>query len=338
MFHTVESWDWSGQGRASDCSAGLARANWNSANRNYTVAHGFSRNQVIQLLLQHINAAEKGHLALIGFDFPFSFPFKAKGNQFVDGSTSWAVFSATVHATLQPDGAARRFYGSPADYGQGGFPDHFAHLYLGAGNVGPNWVKKAYRETEINAHNVGCRASSVFRLVNPMVGVQALAGIHVLRTVLQWCIQQHFPLTIWPLGRLDRNGTWHEGTANWNWQDHGVLLVESYPRVSFHRANVVDRDSFGNQQSVQQAATNLGVIPGTIANHVLPATPDERDALVVLLHLLAPAWFRAQVRPDLPADHIHLEGVAGQAPNVQNLVGPQVPVPLLFKEGNIFGM
>jgi hypothetical protein len=113
----------------------LARASWNSANRHYTLARGFSCNQVFQLLLQHVIAAEKGHLALIGFDFPFSFPFKAKGNEFVDGSTSWAVFSATVRAALQPDGAARRFYGSPADYGHSGFPDHFAHPYLGAGNT-----------------------------------------------------------------------------------------------------------------------------------------------------------------------------------------------------------
>ena len=337
MFGTVESWDWSGQGRASGRWAGLARASWNSAHRNYTLAHGFSRNQVIQLLQQHVIAADKGHLALIGFDFPFSFPFQAKGNHFVDGSTTWEVFSATVHVALQPDGAASRFYGSPANYGQGGFPDHFAHLYLGAGNVGPNYVE-AYRQTESHARQNGCPASSVFRLVKPMVGVQALAGIYALRAVFQWCVQQHFPLTIWPLGHLDRNGAWQEGTANWTWHDHGVVVVESYPRVLFHRASVLDRDNFGDNESVQQAGTNLGLIPGTVANHVPPTTQDERDALVVLLHLLSPAWFRIQVRPDLPANMIHLAGVAGQAPTLQNLVGPLVPGPLRVKEGNIFGV
>lgn len=337
MFSTVESWDWSGRGQASGHRNGLARASWNSTTHNYTLDHGFSRIQVIQQLQEHIICGENGHPALIGFDFPFSFPFEAKGNQFVDGSTTWVGFSATVQASLQPDGAASRFYGTPADYGNGGFSDHFAHLFRGAGNIGPNYVE-AYRATENNAHQHGCPASSVFRLVNPMVGVQALAGIQVLRTVLQWCIQMHFPLTIWPLGHLDRHGAWQEGTANWNWHDHGVVIVESYPRVSFHRANI-DRYHFGDQPSVHQAAANLGLIPGTIANHVHPATPDERDALIVLLHLLSPAWFRAQIRPDLPANVVYLENIAWLPPHLQPaIVGPQVPAPLRFKEGNIFGV
>jgi hypothetical protein len=336
MFHTVESWDWSGRGRADRRSPGLARAKWASANRQFTLKHGFSRREVIEQLLQHVNAFEKGTRTLIGFDFSFSFPFQAKGDRFVDGSTTWEVFSSTVHRTLQPDGIASQFYGSPADYGRCGFPDHFSHLYIGASNVGPNYIK-AYRETENCARQLGCPAASVFRLVNPMAGVQSLAGIYVLREVLQHCIKQHFPLTIWPLGHLDRSGAWHEGTDNWDWRDHGVVMLESYPRLSFHRAAIADRKSFGTAQSVEQAAANLALMPGTITNHEAPETPDERDASIVLMHLLSPAWFRMQVRPDLPPDSIHLQGVTGQPPTVENVAGPFAPPALRTKEGSIFG-
>ncbi|MEI7688448.1 MAG: hypothetical protein WCL32_25860, partial [Planctomycetota bacterium] len=232
MFHIVESWDWSGAGRASRRQPGLARASWSSTSRSYGLTHGFSRNDVIKFMQQHATAVEKGTLALVSFDFPFSFPYLAKGNQFIDGGTNWNVFGSTVHAALQPDGAARRVYGSPADYGQGGFPDHFSHLFMGAGNIGPNYLE-VYRATENFARQQGLPAASVFRLVLPMVGVQSLGGIYVLQALLKWCIKQRFPLTIWPLGRLDRSGVWHEGTVDWN--DHGLVIVESYPRISFHR-------------------------------------------------------------------------------------------------------
>lgn len=336
MFQIVESWDWSGAGTQNGMRQGLARATWNCRNNQYTLTHGFSRNHVIQFLQQHITANEKGQCALIGIDFPFSFPFLAKGNHFLDGSTTWEIFSRTVHHTLQPNGVAAEFYGSPADYGLGGFADHFAHLYRGAGNIGPAYIE-SYRHTENLAHQINLPAASTFRLVNPMVGVQALAGICVLRIVMNWCATNRYPLTIWPLGRLNRDGRWHEGTDDWDWKDHGVVIVESYPRVSFHRSNV-DRNHFGADQSIQQAIANLGVIPGTVANHVAPATQDERDALIVLLHLLSPSWFQIQVRPELPVRTVHLQGVNGQPSQPMNLVGPGTPIPLRQIEGNIFGL
>jgi hypothetical protein len=208
-------------------------------------------------------------------------------------------------------------------------------LYLGVGNYGQSYIE-AYRQTENIAREIGLPAASAFRLVLPMVGVQALAGIWFLRTVLNWCCINKYPLTIWPFGHLDRTGIWHEGTNGWDWKDHGVIVLESYPRVSFYRSNQ-DRMHFGNAQSVLEAAANLGVIAATVANHIAPATNDERDALIVLLHLLSPSWFRVQVRPDLPIGAVHLQGINGQVPMPLNLVDPGTPIALRQIEGNIFG-
>ena len=64
---------------------------------------------------------------------------------------------------------------------------------------------------------------------------------------------------------------------------------------------------------------------------------DKRDALVVLLHLLSPAWYRAQVRPELPQSFIHIVGQHQPRTSPGNVVGKGVIEPLLSVEGNIFG-
>lgn len=337
MYKIVESWDWSGADDLNSRRPGLARASWNSANRTYSLAHGFNRAQVIQRLQQLIEENQDGNLALVAFDFPFSFPFESKGSIFLDQSASWDDFSATVFDSLQPNGLASQFYGSYANYGNGGFQDHFAHLYKGA-YYGPNYVE-AYRKTESNARDLGCPAASVFRLVQPMVGVQALAGIHVLRTVLLWCRESSHPLTIWPLGHLNRDGIWQVGS--FNWKDQGICIVESYPRVSFTRAGINGKlalQTFGDEISIQDAITNLGSINGVIANHIEPNNRDERDALIVLIHLLSPAWFRNQLRSDLPVDYVHLDGIDGYEPVLQNIPPPINLTQLDHIEGHIFGV
>jgi hypothetical protein len=335
-FHIVDSWDWSGAGNVNQLHHGIARARWE--NNAYTLAHRFSRISVIQELQAHVTAFENGRHALVGFDFPFSFPFAANGYHFVDNSVDWWSFSNTVFQTLNPCGVAGHFYGHPQDYGDGGFADHFAHLYLGAQHVGPAYVADCYRQTESLARHAGAPAASVFRLIRPMVGVQSLAGIFVLRSVLNWCKEQHHPLTLWPLGRLDRAGIWQVGTDGWNWLDHGVVIVETYPALSFVRAGYpAPPANWVGAQQIAHAMLQLGLIPGTVANHVAPANNDERDALVAMLHLLSPGWYRAQVQPNEPPGAIHLEGVAGNAPQPENVVGIGTPAPLRFAEGNIFG-
>src|SRR5438045_2109474 len=122
-FQIADSWDWSGAGHVNQNRHGIARATWQ--NLNYVLARGFTRNQVIQAMQAHVISFENGCDVLVGFDFPFSFPFAAKGNHFLDNSAEWWTFSTTVHQTLQNDGAAWRFYGCPQLYGQGGFADHF---------------------------------------------------------------------------------------------------------------------------------------------------------------------------------------------------------------------
>jgi len=337
MFHVVDSWDWSGAGNINQRKRGLALASWNAASRSYNLSHRFTRSNVIERLQQRVIEAESGKLALIGMDFPFSFPFVSKGNQFLDGSLDWFEFSQSVFNLLHPNGAAASFYGTPADYGTGGYADHFAHLNKGAGIQGPNY-QEVYRETELAARREGCPASSVFRLVNPMVGVQSLAGIFVLRTLLNWCKTEQYPLTLWPLGHLDREGHWSEGPELKGLKDRGVVIVESYPRLSFRRAIIEDRNNWGNIGQVNQACQNLGVIPGTISNHTSPGTADERDALIVMLHLLSPGWFSRQLCLDLLEEETHLEGIKGREVRPTSARGSQIPLNISSKEGCIFGV
>jgi hypothetical protein len=271
---------------------------------------------------------------LVALDFPYSFPFNVTNNTFINGSTSWLGFSQSVHTALNPNGQAGNFYGGPAQYGQGGYADHFAHLYLGAQNVGPQYVE-AYRETEINCQQLGCHAACVFRLINPMVGVQALAGIFLLRSLLNWCVPGHIPLTIWPLGYLNRGGRWFPGHINP--ADPGLVLVESYPRLSYYRAGIPYRQ-LDSPQAVQQAITQLGSLANPLGVQVIPQTVDEQDALMVLLHLLSPAWYRVQVDRTMLPTAVHLSGTHPVPPNPNNLVGPGVQAALLPIEGNIFGV
>jgi hypothetical protein len=343
MFRRVESWDWSGAGTARRVQRGLARARWGSDTLQCALSHGFSRNQVLDAMRAHVEASETGISTLVAFDFPFSFPYAQKGNLLLAGGLSWWDFATTVHGVLEPAGGrASAFYGEPNHYGQGGHADHFAHLYRGAGFVGPQYVL-AHRQTEVNAAALGDHAASVFRLVNPMVGVQSLAGMWMLQTLLRHCKCERRPLTIWPLGRLDRNGNWHIGTTAWDWNDPGVVIVECYPRVSFSRAGIATqaarRDFSNAAASVTAAKSTLGTPPGAVTNHVVPDGHDERDALMVLLHLLSPSWYQAQVRPDLPIGSLHLHGNIGlvQPPTLPP-IAPQVPELLRSIEGNIFGV
>jgi hypothetical protein len=297
-------------------------------------ASGFTRRQVLDRLRRFACCAAAGEDVLVALDFPFSFPFAAKNNRFIDGSTSWWDFSQSIHAALDPNGQACNLYGGPHQYGQGGYADHFAHLFRGANNVGPHYVEE-YRETEYNAQALGCPAASVFRLILPMVGVQSLAGIFLIQSLLNWCVARRMPLTVWPLGHLDRGGQWSPGA--FDWADPGLILVESYPRLSYRRAGVPNRQ-LNSQQAVQQAIAQLGSLANSQAVQVTPQTPDEQDALIVLLHLLSPAWYRAQVEPTMPPTASHLYGIHEVPLPPPNLTGPDVQPPLLAIEGNIFGV
>ncbi len=281
-YSLVESWDWSGAGLPTRRRSGLARATWDSVSNSISGDSGYCRNQVLQRLQDYAQRAAGGDGVLVAVDFPFSFPYVSKGNQFIDGSTNWFDFSTSIYNTLHPRGISSLFYGSHTTYGTGTYADHFAHLNRGAGVIGPKYIE-AYRQTESNARLLRCNAASVFRLVNPMVGVQAIAGIYMLRHLLNWCGDQGLPLTIWPIGYLDRIGTWRAGGCNWG--DRGLVIVESYPNLSYYRAGIARR-TLDSPHAVGQAITNLGCIVTAGTINFTPQSDDEQDALVVLLHLL----------------------------------------------------
>lgn len=121
-----------------------------------------------------------------------------------------------------------------------------------------------------------------------------------------------------------------------NWNDSGLVIVESYPNLSYYRAGV-PRRALNTSLSVGQAIANLGcLVPaGTVT--FAPRSKDEQDALIVLLHLLSTDWYRAQIEPDFPKGQAHIDGhfPVIAAPNV---VSPQVIASLLEIEGNIYGV
>jgi hypothetical protein len=343
MFHVVESWDWSGRGTAAEKSPGIARAVWESESGEYSLTHRFTRNEVLAILKNRVIDANSGRSALVAFDFPFSFPFAEKGNQFMDNSTNWHEFCASVFRLMRPNGEAKNVYGSPADYGQNGFPDHFSHRWKGADEQGRQreglHYVEAYRLTERKAREIKCPAASVFKLVKPMVGVQALAGIYMLYMLLDWCRENKFPLTIWPIGCLSRDGNWHEGKLFKSYAN-SVMILESYPRVSFCRAGVRGKQirNWGCIGETERAAEALGVVRGTLRNYVKPSVEHERDALIALLHLLSPGWFFRQIRPAADPVTIHLNDVVGELLLPANLQTPGVALGIRVKEGHIFGL
>lgn len=332
-YKLIESWDWSGAGAARSRRAGLARSTWNSVSNSIDGDSRYSRDQVLDRLQGYARRAASWDEVLVALDFPFSFPFIAKGNQFLDRSNSWFDFSTSIYEAIHPSGVASLFYGSHTTYGSGTYADHFAHLNRGAGIIGPSYIE-AYRQTESNARLLGCSAACTFRLVNPMVGVQAIAGIYTLRRLLNWCGDQQLPLTIWPLGHLDRRGQWSPGQVNWS--DSGLVVIESYPNLSYYRAGI-PRRALTSLHAVGQAIVNLGCVVPAGAIAFAPQSDDEQDALIVLLHLLSPDWYRAQIEPSFTLGQAHIDGHFPETP-AQHVVSPQVFAPLLEKEGNIYGV
>lgn len=305
-FQLVESWDWAGAGDVHENQHKMSRATWHSGDPVFECESVITRNDAFTRLGFLARLSANGYRALVGLSFPFSIPVREKKNSFIDGSTTWLDFSNTVHARLvNEEGRAIAFYGRPSDYGLGTFADHFAHVNQGIKNVGPRF-SDVYRVTERRMIDLGISVQSVFRLSPPMIGVHAISGIYLLQCLIRLCVAKQMPLTIWPLGYLDRKGVWTAGRVNW--EDSGMVLVEIDPRLSYQAAGTQFLRLSSHEESAN-AVRNLGshvprdVVMKTYAGH-LGAPLD--DAVVTLLQLLSPVWFRAQVCPGLPQGAHHL--------------------------------
>jgi hypothetical protein len=221
------------------------------------------------------SAAENQMRIVVGFDFPFSFPWVEANHQFPGPSPMMvaqtrATFWQHVHQVVwqPPNAKAEDFVKLHSDlFKQRSQPD------------GPNY-KNHRRCTERAAGQIGAKAKGVFNLVGMgSPGKGAICGIAMLQEVLNRCKQRHLPLILWPFFQLLRDGSIDEIDVSRplvHMPDGCLAVVETYPKVFWVRS----RQKLGSHNQLRTWDGVQGFFHNTSNAPVVPINEDHADALV----------------------------------------------------------
>jgi hypothetical protein len=298
----IHSFDWSGSGHHPKRQNGIAHASGRPGAAPL-LRHGYSREQVLELLCALSLKAKDGPPILVGGDFAFAFPFVAKGRAYPDGTTDRDPFWAGVRNVVWNGGRAQ-------DYAAR-YAEHFMWHTAGAGmHVGARYVP-ALRATDSRAREIQANANTVFRLIGAdQVGKGSLTGIAMLEELRRQCAARGLPLATWPFF-ADSDGV----SGPWALPSTGLVVVETYPSLCWRRAGFA-----GRPWDDPAAWDRVRRWSGGLAPIAAPATGDEGDALVAWYALageraadgsrLGLSWLRSAATStgEHPADVIAAEG------------------------------
>jgi hypothetical protein len=240
------------------------------------VGRYWSRCQVLELLIEHADAATGKLPVLAGIDFAFAHPFRSKQStdlrvdvaEEVDGegyfpcaedspktaTELWALVEKVNHN--QPDLYGGTMFRHPK----------WGEYYLAPPNYKARYYKSCRRLTEIASRAAGRSPSPTFKAVGAdNVSTGSLAGMRLLHQLKKHLGER---LSIWPFDDIVDGKT-------------DLVLVEIFPSLYFYRLGMV---------SAKKAAANSAFINRALAAYdsdgVKPGfTPmgndaDEADAII----------------------------------------------------------
>ena len=254
----------------------------------------WSRCQVLELLIEHADAAVGKLPVLAGIDFAFAHPFKIKHS--ADLSVDFALEAVGAgyfpSAEDSPKTATELWalvekvnHNQPDLYGGAMFRHpKWGEYYLAPPDYKARYYESCRRLTEIASHAAGRSPSPTFKAVGAdNVSTGSLAGMRLLHQLKQHLGER---LSIWPFDDIN------DGKAD-------LVLVEVFPSLYFYRLGMVSAKKAAASPAFLNKALaaydSKGVKPGFIP---MGNDADEADAIIAAAAL---RYFSIASRFTLPA-------------------------------------